>query len=171
MDQDFFLLQKMKSGDESAIDEFVKKYYPAILKYSFFHVNDQSKAEDITQDTFERFFRSFPDYRHYGKAKNYLYVIAGNLCKNTYRKRKEEPLESVPDQSVWPLDRVIDSLVLEQALRQLPEEMRDVLILHYYQDLKLKEIAKIQEIGLPLVKYRIKAAKERLREILGEEEL
>ena len=171
MDQDFFLLQKMKSGDESAIDEFVKKYYPAILKYSFFHVNYQSKAEDITQDTFERFFRSFPDYRHYGKAKNYLYVIAGNLCKNTYRKRKEEPLESVPEQSVWPLDRVIDSLVLEQALRQLPEEMRDVLILHYYQDLKLKEIAKIQEIGLPLVKYRIKAAKERLREILGEEEL
>ena len=72
---------------------------------------------------------------------------------------------------MWPLDRVIDSHVLEQALRELPEEMRDVLILHYYQDLKLKEIAKIQEIGLPLVKYRIKAAKERLREILGEEEL
>ena len=49
-------------------------------------------------------------------------------------------------------------------------ELRDVLILHYFQDLKLREIADILQIGLPLVKYRMRQAKACMRELLGEEE-
>ena len=53
---------------------------------------------------------------------------------------------------------------------ELPPEQREVVILHYYQDLKQREIAEILEIGLPLVKYRLRQAKLRLGELIGKEE-
>jgi RNA polymerase sigma factor (sigma-70 family) len=170
LDQDFFLLQKMRLGDETAIESFVRKYYQDILKYACYHLADSSMAEDITQETFERFFRSFPKYQHYGKAKNYLYVIASNLCKNTYRKKTEESFYEAEEPWENPLEHMVDVITVEQALRQLPEEMRDVLILHYFQEMKLREIAKLKGIGLPLVKYRIQTARGLLRELLGKED-
>ncbi|MBD5457976.1 MAG: RNA polymerase sigma factor, partial [Lachnospiraceae bacterium] len=47
---------------------------------------------------------------------------------------------------------------------KLSEELREVVILHYFQELSMREIAGILQIGIPLVKYRIKRAKELLRE-------
>lgn len=80
MDQDMFLIKKMKAGNQDAITDFVQKYYPAILKYCQYHLFKNDLAEDLTQETFERFFRNFNQYQHYGKALNYLYVIARNVC-------------------------------------------------------------------------------------------
>ena len=73
MDEDFLLVQKMRMGDENAFDRFVTKYYPAIMKYCQIHIGDYGYAEDMTQETFTRFFRTFRQYKHYGKAVNYLY--------------------------------------------------------------------------------------------------
>lgn len=85
----FWSVRKMKNGDEEELENFVREYYPAILRYCYRHVFDADEAEDMTQETFERFFSSLDRYRHYGKALNYLYVIAGNLCKNALRSRRE----------------------------------------------------------------------------------
>ena len=68
MDPDFLLIQKMKNGDEDAIDTFVRRYYSKILSYCRLHIEDACEAEDLTQDTFVRFFRSLEHYRPYGKA-------------------------------------------------------------------------------------------------------
>ena len=57
---------------------------------------------------------------------------------------------------------------MEGVIRKLPDEMKEVIILHYFQDLKLKEVADIIGIGLPLVKYRLKRAKELLKIYIGE---
>ena len=64
-----------------------------------------------------------------------------------------------------------DLLYIHQALEKLPTELREVTILFFFQEVKQKEIAKILNIGLPLVKYRIKRAKELLAGYLGKEEL
>lgn len=87
MDTDFLLIRKMRQGDEEAIDLFVRKYYPDIFRYCRYHCFDTEYAEDLTQETFVRFFEKFAEYHHFGKAKNYLYTIAGNLCKDYYKKR------------------------------------------------------------------------------------
>lgn len=55
MDEDFLLIQKMKLGNEAAVDAFVHKYYTDILHYCYRHLYDNGEAEDITQETFERF--------------------------------------------------------------------------------------------------------------------
>lgn len=55
MDRDFSLIQKMRTGDEAAVEAFVKKYYPAILRYCCLHICNREDGEDAAQETFERF--------------------------------------------------------------------------------------------------------------------
>lgn len=166
MDEDLRLIRKMQDGDESAIERFVEKYYPDILKYSLRHLPSRQDAEDVTQEVFARFFRHFEQYRHYGKAKNYLYVIARNLCADCYQALPQVPpgIGSPPGPD---LDTRLD---LETALARLDPEQREVLILHYFHGLKLREIADILGIGLPLVKYRAARAKSQLQDCLREED-
>ena len=67
-------------------------------------------------------------------------------------------------------DILLDKVVIEEALRRLPEEYREVIILYYFQNLKLSEIAGVLQINLSLVKYRIRQAKKQLEQYLGEED-
>ena len=95
MDSDFLLIHRMKNGDDAAIETFVRKHYPVILRYCHLHLSDKSYAEDATQEVFARFFRTLNEYQHYGKAANYLYVIAGNLCRDYHKKPDEITMEEL----------------------------------------------------------------------------
>ena len=173
MDFDLLLIQKMKHGNENAFDVFVRKYYEDILIYCSYHCLDTSYAEDLTQETFLRFFEKLSDYRYIGKTRNYLYTIAGNLCKDSYKKKEslsEEPSEEFQN-SLRQSEAadILNKITIEWALNHLPEELREVIVLYYFQELKLTEIAQTLQIGLPLVKYRIRQAKMRLETLLREE--
>jgi len=175
VDVDFLLIRKMKQGDDNAFDTFVRKYYNDILKYCSYHCSDAEDTEDLTQETFANFFAKLSDYRHKGKTKNYLYTIAGNLCKNYYKKKKplpvdEQQLSEIELASGDPEEKITDKVMLDWALEQLPEEFRQVIDLYYFQEMKLTEISSALGIGLPLVKYRLKQAKSRLQVLLGREE-
>lgn len=170
MDADILLIYRMKSGDDQAIETFVRKYYPMILRYCHLHIKDSGYAEDATQEVFARFFRTLSQYQHYGKALNYLYVIASNVCRDYYRKPEEIPMDELPEQPIYEMGSLDLRLDVHLALEKLPQELREVTILFFFQEVKQKEIAKILGIGLPLVKYRIKRAKELLSGYLGKEE-
>ncbi|WP_303864947.1 RNA polymerase sigma factor [Alkalibaculum bacchi] len=169
MDADFLLVKKMKIGDEQAVDIFIHKYYPQILKYCRLHIHDYNHAEDMTQETFERFFRTLNQYQHYGKAANYLYVIAANRCRDYYRKKSEIAVERLPEQLDWGMEDIEEWLDVQSALDSLPHELREVAVLFFFQGVKQKEIARILGIGLPLIKYRCRKAKEKLVKYLEKE--
>ncbi len=172
---DFLLILKMKQGDEEALEKFVRKYYAQILQYCRYHCFDAAEAEDLTQETFLRFFGSLAAYQHMGKVRNYLYTIAGNLCKNFAKKKalclvEQEVLDAVSN-SEDEMGRMETKVYVENALKQLSEEFREVIILYYFQECKLREIAEILQIGLPLVKYRLKRGKEELKRFMGKEDI
>ena len=174
MDFDFWLIQKMKRGDENAFDVFVHKYYNKILNYCVYHCTDKSYAEDLTQETFLRFFTKLSDYHYRGKTINYLYTIAGNLCKDYFKKVKdsvldEQKIETQGNLFLSETEEILDKLAIQNALNELPDELREVIILYYFQELKLAEIADVLQIGLPLVKYRMKQARLRLEGLLKED--
>lgn len=171
MDSDFLLICRMKNGDDAAIEAFVRKYYPVLLRYCHFHIKNQADAEDAVQEVFVRFFSTLSVYQHYGKVQNYLYVIAANLCRDSYRKPGELPEEELPESPVEEMEPVNLRLDVREALAKLPPELQEVTILFFFQEVKQKEIAKILGIGLPLVKYRIKRAKELMAVYLGTEEM
>lgn len=170
MQQDFFLIHKMKNGDEAAMDDFVRKYYPQILQYCRYHCPDRQWAQDLTQETFERFFRNLADYQHIGKAACYLYTVARNLCIDWERKNRERPIGVVGTDVAQESDRTDERMLIEDALQRLPDEMREVVILHYFQEFSLKEISEILKIGVPLAKYRMKRAREQLRKLLEKDD-
>lgn len=174
MNIDFLLIQKMRCGDENAFDVFVHKYYEEILKYCNYHCSDTSYAEDLTQETFLHFFEKLSDYRYMGKTRNYLYTIAGNLCRDYYKKTKDSLLEEQSTEVQNSLqqsetEEILNKITVEKALNNLSGELREVIILYYFQGLKLTEISDTLKISLPLVKYRIKQAKTRLEKLLREE--
>lgn len=168
MDEDARLIRAMHAGDDGAIDSFVRKYYPDIYRYCLRRLPSAADAEDLTQETFERFFRGFGSYRHRGKAKNYLYVISGSLCADFYRRHGGEQTPGLPETAAAPETDTERRLDLESAVESLPGPLREVIVLHYFQELKLRDIAQILSIGLPLVKYRISKAKQQLKSLLQE---
>ena len=169
MDSDFFLIQKMKNGDDSAIENFVRKYYPKIFQYCLLHIRDRGDAEDLTQETFLKFFQSFERYQHRGKCSAFLYAIASNACRDYYRKAKEQYVEEIPERAEE--DREMGTaeirMDVENAVARLPEELKETAILFFFQGMKQREIAKLMDIKLSLVKYRVTRAKKLLGEYLG----
>lgn len=79
MESDILLISQIKSGKNEASERFIKKYYASIYQYCLLHIHNRYYAEDLTQETFLRFFASLETYREYGKTKNYLYRIASNI--------------------------------------------------------------------------------------------
>lgn len=173
MDTDFLLIWQMKKGNEESFDVFVRKYYDEILKYCSYHCSDLEYTEDLAQETFVHFFAKLSDYRHIGKAKNFLYTIARNLCKNYHKKIKDETMvdseiSNLTDTAEF-TSELLTKMEVEDALKHMPEELREVVVLYYFQNLKLSEIADVLKIGLPLVKYRMKQAKIQLKKYLEQE--
>ena len=171
MDADSNLIRRMRRGDEDAFDAFVRKYYGQMLAYCAYHCHDREEAKDLAQETFLRFVSSLPEYSHRGKAKSYLYTIAGNLCKNHYRKHGEHRCDPFDENAFGTGSDgdVVSALVVRDCLDRLQDEYREVIILFYYQDLRQSEIADILGIGVPLVKYRLRQGKEQMRRLLEEE--
>lgn len=172
MNTDFLLIRKMKLGDISSGDEFVRKYYSDILKYCSYHCTSKEDAQDLTQETFIRFFSKLSEYHFEGKSKNYLYCIARNLCIDESRKKRDICSE---DDEVYieigqvdvTLQQTENQMILEDALKQIIPEFKDVIVLYYFQELKIREIAEVLKISVPLTKYRLKQAKDKLQEIIG----
>lgn len=163
---DFWLIKKVKNGDGQAGEQFIKKHYSSIYQYCFLHIHDRELAEDMTQEAFTRFFESLQSYTEYGKVRNYLYRIAGNIIKNYYKKKKEIPMEEMPEMVGNDIGCMEIRIDIEQAIQHLPEELREITILYFFQELKQKDIAELLDINLSLVKYRIGRAKKLLSEYL-----
>lgn len=168
MEPDFLLIQKIKDGKCEASEQLIKKYYSSIYQYCLLHIHDRNHAEDLTQETFLHFFSSLVTYQEYGKTRNYLYRIAGNIIKNFYCKKKEILVEQLPEVTDESMREIEIRMDIEKAIQYLPNEIKDTAILFFFQGLKQKEIAQVLDIKLSLVKYRVSKAKKLLAEYLGE---
>ena len=152
VDIDFWLIQKMKRGDENAFDVFVHKYYNKILNYCVYHCMDKSYAEDLTQETFVRFFAKLSDYRYRGKTINYLYTIAGNLCKDYFKKAKDSVLDEQEIEAQSKLlhsgtEEMLDKLILKTEINNLPEKEKKIILLRYYRGKTQGEVANMLGIS------------------------
>ena len=156
MIQDWMIINKIKMGDPDAWDILVHKYYDSVYFYCVRRCyGDCDIASDLTQDIFLKLVESLPRYRFIGKFRNYLYTMAVNTCNNYLKKRHIEQIE-LTDNFTTDLDTsLIDEILhderketVQKALDLLPEIQREVVILRYYHDLKVKEYAVIPEEDL-----------------------
>ncbi|MCM1182377.1 MAG: RNA polymerase sigma factor [Roseburia sp.] len=146
------------------LEKIIRKYYDEIFRYCCHHVESRAAAEDLCQDTFVSFIEHWPEYGG-GRTKPCLYTIARNKCTDYYRKRTPIPMETVPETVAGELPE--EAVVVRQMVAALPEELREAVILRYFQGLKYTELAAVMGISSSLAKYRVRKGLEILSEMEG----
>lgn len=170
--EDYILIKRIKTGDKNAFDYLVRKYYNNIFSYCYRRTGDKEIAADLTQDIFAKLIVAIYSYSKTGKFANYLFTIAVNTCTDYLRKRKLYLAETDVEQVEIVLNSLDENIiqteeneVLYQRLLALPDIQKNALILHYYQGLKIKDIAVITGVPVSTVKSRMKQGIEKLRKI------
>ncbi|GAA0741675.1 RNA polymerase sigma factor [Clostridium oceanicum] len=157
--EDAKLIVEIKKGKMNLFDELIKKYYEKVYYYCYRHVDNKQAAQDLTQDVFMKVIKNIRGYKHYEKFENYLYVIAGNACKDFYKKESKYILKDVEESfSEEEISKLENKVMIEEVLDKLSPKQREIIILRFYQDLKIKDIAKIMHSGVSITKYRLKKA-------------
>ncbi|MCR4597126.1 MAG: RNA polymerase sigma factor [Lachnospiraceae bacterium] len=147
----------------------IELFYDKIFRYCYYRIGDKTTAEDLTQETFLRFLNS--DSR---MPERYLYTIAKNLCIDEYRKTRPMPTDeagSEADEIPGPdeTESMVDRMTILNAMEQMPEEEREVLILRYVNDESVSDICVLTGLSRFAVYRRCKEATNRMKELLGKE--
>lgn len=146
----------------------IQEHYDKIYRYCYFKVGNSTLAEDLTQETFLKYFAQ-DSYIERGKQLAYLYTIARNLCMDAFRKKQPEKLaDELPDTDS--MDRVELRITIRQALKTLPEQEQELLLFRYANGLSVGEIAAIMGISRFAVYRRTRSALASLKAFLREED-
>ncbi len=169
--EDNRLIQKLKKGDSEAFGVLFDRYYDRVYRYCYRRMTDRELAQDMTQEVFLRVLKSIGSYRHYGKFENYLYVIAKNLIRDSYGKREILPIDDVECAvEETGFARIEQYMLFNGALEKLPEREREILLLRYDAELKIKDIARIMEMNLSTTKYHLKKGLQMMKELITEDD-
>jgi RNA polymerase sigma factor (sigma-70 family) len=164
------LLERVTTGDASATEIFATRFYPALVAYAFrLTGGDRQTADDIVQDALVKIITQ-RTYRPGSPAKPWIYRIVTNAAHDRFRRRartESGDVAELEDGNPRPEDAAITGERAERvrdAVQGLGFEYRCVLVLRYYQDLSLAEIAAALDIPVGTVKSRLHTAINHLRD-------
>jgi RNA polymerase sigma-70 factor (ECF subfamily) len=179
-----------KSTEPISFEAAVERYHGKVFQLVYRYTGDYEESCDLTQDTFLRAYGAWNEFRGDSQLYTWLYRIAINLCHNQQRKhqrrRRFEPISldaghagddfepgqplEVADSQPLPLqmlERGELRVRLHQALRELPDNYRTVIVLRDIEGLTYDEIAHVTESSLEAIKSRLFRARNALRELLN----
>lgn len=157
---------------EKLFAQLLRRYRTPIVNLAYQMIGDRDEAEDVAQETFVQAFLHLKRFRGQSGIFTWLYRIAVNACRMRLRKRRALPLSEVPptagegfDERTWLLKQQVD-----EVLRQMPEPLREVLILREMHELSYEEIAQVLQIPVGTVRSRLFTARQRFAQIWKEYE-
>jgi RNA polymerase sigma-70 factor (ECF subfamily) len=186
-DQEYML--RLVAGEDQALNELMNRYQLPLFQYLYRCLQNEDDAKDIAQETFVRVYEHKRKYNPRHKFSTWLYSIASNLVRNLYRWRIRHPTISLDQPLDQPLDQdnnlnIGDKLpsthlspaeqlqrtetvdLVQQAIQDLPIDLREALVLAEHENLSQQEIAEIQSCSRKAVENRICRAKTQLRQTL-----
>ena len=143
------------------------EYYDRVYRFLLSLTGDPHQAEDLTQEVFYRALLHIGRYEERGQMFTWLCAIGKNLWLSQCRKKPPDPL--APDPQPGPeeaLSRRETRLALQRAVAALPGDLRDVVILHIYGDIPLKEISALKGKSQSWAKVTYYRARQLLRQEL-----
>lgn len=164
-------------GDMNAYALLVERYQRPIFNLMYRMTGSSEDAADLAQETFVRAYEQLYRFRNGSKFFPWLYTIGLNHCRNHLRSRNgaktvpvdECDLGSGLDYNGQQEDNIctrLDSQRIDKALRELPLDYREALILRYHEDLPLEDTASALNLSLSAAKMRVHRGLKKLREIL-----
>ena len=158
--EDKELIYKIQHGEKELLEELIQKYYDNIYKFCYYKTGNASISYGLTQEAFLKLIKYIGSYKDKGKFRNYLITIAVNECNTYFYKNKVDLEEMDINKNYNKKDIIV------QALNRLPEKQKEVIILRYYEDLKIKDMAKILDEKVPTIKSRLKQGLEKMSRYL-----
>ncbi|MBT3244028.1 MAG: sigma-70 family RNA polymerase sigma factor [Bacteroidetes bacterium] len=185
--EDHVLVKQFIDGDQSSLEELIKRHKSRIYTYILLIVKNPHLAEDIFQDTFIKVIKSLKrgKYQDKGKFVSWVLRIAHNLIIDYYRKQKYQKTISNDDTEVdlfnskkLAEDTIEDSLVQDQILSEvrylmdsLPSDQRNVVYLRHYCGLSFKEIADQTGVSINTALGRMRYALINMRRLIEEHKM
>ena len=164
MNSDDALVRRIRAGDSAALDELITQYYPRILRFCYWHVVNRNDAEDATQDTFLKLILHLDSYEQRGKFSSFLYKIASNVCVDYFRRNRLESANSETARNSPDIDKIELNDSFTWRLRNLSEEQKNVVILRFAGELKIREIAEVLDIPIRTAQSRLRIALRHLKQ-------
>ncbi len=172
------LVEQFRAGDENAFRKLVKRYEKDIYRYLVRFLGNPAWAEDVFQDTFLQVHLSAGTFDISRSFRPWLYTIASNKARDFMRSQARRPtvnvsaIESDDDDQIdlWSIllqdnetpstlfDRNQEIEIVREVVAQMPENLREILMLAYFKQLPYKEIAEVLDVPLGTVKSRLHAA-------------
>jgi RNA polymerase sigma-70 factor (ECF subfamily) len=173
------LLSFATERDEKALEQLIHRYERPLYNYLLRYTGNASRAEELFQATFERVFQRCQQFEPGRRVKPWIYSIATHLAIDAARRAGryrttsfDESVEQDDSHAGKLFDLLSDNhpspvaqleaeerrIWVRQALKQLPDEMRAVVLLVYYEGLKLREIAEALHVPIGTVKSRLHRA-------------
>ena len=178
-DSDQLQIEKIMNGDETAFAVLVNRYKNMVFALTFRMLKNREEAEEVSQDTFVKIFKSLDKFKGDSKFSTWIYRIAYNSCLDRIKTYKREypkvGIDEFTENQVRTLETAYDLMEyadrkksVQECLHRLPAEDNVLITLFYYKELSLAEISKIMGIDQNNVKVKLHRARKRLATILKE---
>jgi len=184
------LLRRLRERDERAFREMVETYQDRVYNLLFRMIGRKEEAEDLAQEVFVTVFKSIDQFRGDAKFSTWLYRVAANHCKNRIKylsrrhDRKTDPLDDAAERAsaaqggapvgaghIATPDRALEGAeterIVQQAIADLDEDHRLVVVLRDIEELAYEEICQITGLPEGTVKSRLHRARLALKEKLA----
>ena len=182
-ESDLALVRRAKKGDYRAFDLLVLKYQSRIVSIAFKFVKEIQLAEDISQESFIKAYRSIDSFREESAFYTWLYRITANTAKNYLVSKGRRKESSISDLSIsenddffeLPTNDSPEQILMAQSLKDtiydalsgLPEDTRTALSLREFEGLNYEEIAEIMNCPVGTVRSRIFRGREALENLIS----
>ncbi len=186
------LVSAFKAGRRESFDRLVELYSPRLYRAAFGLLGSKQDAEEVVQDAFVRAYRALDNFRGDSSFETWMHRIAVNLARNKFhwnRRRGEGLLTSIsesqddngdwqeinlPDNRMRP-DRSLENSEMEnrimKGLSELPDSLRETMVLRHLDDMPYEEIAEKLECKVGTVKSRLARGRELLKDYLTSAEV
>jgi RNA polymerase sigma-70 factor, ECF subfamily len=162
--------------DSFDVQEFLGAHGDRLLRSAYLLCGDETEAQDLVQETLIQAIQSWRKFR--GKSAVYTWVhgILLNLCRHYHRKQKrmvyDEELvlqQTAPAEAAGNMDQDFCAASLSKAIKELSPEHREAIVLRYYENMKIEEIALQTGVSSGTVKSRLHHAVRRLERFIPRE--
>ena len=180
-DDDLNLVERFQQGDVTAFDLLVSKYYSKIYDIVYRYTRDVENAYDLSQEVFEKAFKSLGRFKKRSSFYTWLYKIAVNACIDYGRKKSRFQSIAIDDlppshdlikaENSYSPDKVVElkelASQINRAIEQLPPKQRAVFIMKRQEGLSLQEIAEVLGRSVGTIKAHLSHATHKLMDSLG----
>jgi RNA polymerase sigma-70 factor (ECF subfamily) len=162
------LVRAATGGDLEAFEELVRRMQRRVYGFSYQQLRDLDEAQDLAQEIFVKLYRNLDRFDQARPFEPWFWKLAANTAINYRRKRVAAPTDRSADDATAAREQPQHDPALVEALAELDPSYRMPLLLHYYADLSLEQVAMSLSLSIPAIKSRLHRARALLRYALAE---